>query len=95
VIEQRQHNAALKYGKYYGNAGSQYLSGYTVTAGTHMVQNGPARDGWTPPRGGAQGAAPAARGARGNNVPEPDAEPVIALPGGVQAGAAPRGRGQQ
>src|SRR6187551_1010380 len=28
------HNAALKYGKYYGNAGAQYVSGYTVTAGT-------------------------------------------------------------
>jgi 2-keto-3-deoxy-L-rhamnonate aldolase RhmA len=26
------HNAALKYGKYYGNAGAQYLNGYTVTA---------------------------------------------------------------
>ena len=46
------HNAALKYGKYYGNAGSQYVNGYTVTAGTRMVQNGPARDGWAPPRGG-------------------------------------------
>jgi 2-keto-3-deoxy-L-rhamnonate aldolase RhmA len=91
------HNAALKYGKYYGNAGSQYMNGYTVTAGTRMVQNGPARDGWTPPRGG-RGAAPAAGGGRGANVPEPDAEPVIGLPGGQQPGAAPtapRGRGGQ
>jgi len=94
------HNAALKYGKYYGNAGAQYLNGYTVTAGTHMVQNGPARDGWTPPRGGgpgARGAAPAAGRGRGN-TPEPDEEPVIGLPGGAQPGAAPtapRGRGQQ
>ena len=86
------HNAALKYGKYYGNAGSQYLNGYTVTAGTHFVQNGPARDGWTPPRGGggARGAAPAAGRGRGA-APEPDEEPVIGLPGG--APAAPRGRG--
>jgi 2-keto-3-deoxy-L-rhamnonate aldolase RhmA len=31
------HNAALKCGKYYGNAGAQYLNGYTVTAdsGSH------------------------------------------------------------
>jgi 2-keto-3-deoxy-L-rhamnonate aldolase RhmA len=94
------HNAALKYGKYYGNAGAQYLNGYTVTAGTHFIHNGPARDGCTPPRGGAgaRGAAPAAgRGGRGN-TPEPDEEPVIGLPGGQQpsaAPAAPRGRGTQ
>jgi len=92
------HNAALKYGKYYGNAGSQYLNGYTVTTGTHMVQNGPARDGWTPPRGGgggARGAAPAAGRGRGN-TPESEEEPVIGLPGGAQpGGAAQRGRGQQ
>ena len=82
------HNAALKYGKYYGNAGSQYLNGYTVTAGTRMVQNGPARDGWAPPRGGrgAAGAAPAAGRGRGENLPEPDAEPVLGLPGGAQPG---------
>ena len=42
------HDAALKYGKYYGNAGEQYLSGYTVSADTRMVQNGPACDGWRP-----------------------------------------------
>jgi 2-keto-3-deoxy-L-rhamnonate aldolase RhmA len=93
------HNAALKYGKYYGNAGSQYMRGYTVSAGTRMVQNGPARDGWTPPRGGrgATGAAPAAGRGRGN-LPEPDEEPVIGLPGGLQPGTAPttpRGRGGQ
>jgi hypothetical protein len=91
------NNAALKYGKYYGNAGSQYLSGYTVSANTRIVQNGPARDGWTPPRGGAaapRGAAPATGRGRGANIPEPDAEPVIGLPAGQQPGAAPpRGRG--
>ena len=91
------HNAALKYGKYYGNAGAQYLNGYTVTADTRFVQNGPARDGWTPPRGGggARGAAPA--GGRGRGAaPESDEEPVIGLPGGPQRGTAPatpRGQG--
>src|SRR6186713_874213 len=86
------HNAALKYGKYYGNAGQQYRTGYTVSADTRMVQDGPARDGWTAPRGGggaARGAAPAAGRGRGT-APEPDdAEPVIGLPGGQQPGAAP------
>jgi len=86
------HNAALKYGKYYGNAGQQYRTGYTVSADTRMVQDGPARDGWTAPRGGGgRGAAPAAGGGRGAAAPEPDAEPVIGLP----APAAPRGRGNQ
>jgi len=94
------HNAALKYGKYYGNAGAQFLSGYTVTEGTHFVQNGPARDGWTPPRGGrgAPAAAPAGGRGRGGNTPESDEEPVIGLPGGAQPGgapAAPRGRGNR
>jgi 2-keto-3-deoxy-L-rhamnonate aldolase RhmA len=77
------HDAALKYGKYFGNAGAQYLNGYVLSADTRMVQNGPARDGWAPPaRGGGagRGAAPAGRG-RGDNTPEPDAEPVIGLPG--------------
>ena len=78
------HDAALKYGKYFGNAGAQYLSGYVLSADTRMVQNGPARDGWTPPARGAgagRGAgAPSGRG-RGDSAPEPDAEPVIGLPG--------------
>ena len=98
------HDAALKYGKYFGNAGAQYLNGYVLSADTRMVQNGPARDGWTPPRGGGAGrggrgdTAPAGRG-RGDNVPEPDAEPVIGLPGGAPPGTSPPapgrgGRGQ-
>ena len=75
------HDAALKYGKYFGNAGAQYLNGYVLSADTRMVQNGPARDGWTPPRGGGagRGAAPAGRGGR-SNAPAPDPEPVIGLP---------------
>jgi 2-keto-3-deoxy-L-rhamnonate aldolase RhmA len=90
------HDAALKYGKYYGNAGQQYLTGYTVSADTRMVQNGPARDGWMPPRAGGPGRgdapAPAGRG-RGTNTPEPEAEPVIGLPGGAQPGTSAPGRG--
>jgi 2-keto-3-deoxy-L-rhamnonate aldolase RhmA len=67
------HDAALKYGKYYGNAGSQFLNGYTVSADTRMVQNGPACDGWTPP----------GRGGRGRGA-SPDEEPTA----GIAAGAA-------
>ena len=86
------HDAALKYGKYFGNAGAQYLNGYVLSADTRMVQNGPARDGWTPPRGGGpgRGAAPGGAPGRGaapggapgrGNLPEPDPEPVLGLPG--------------
>jgi hypothetical protein len=75
-------NAALKYGKYYGNAGQQYLNGYAVSADTRMVQNGPARDGWQPPRGGGPGPATApTTGGRGERTPE-EPEPVIGLPAG-------------
>jgi 2-keto-3-deoxy-L-rhamnonate aldolase RhmA len=66
------HDAALKYGKYYGNAGAQYLNGYTVSADTRMVQNGPACDGWRP----------AGRGRSG-----PEEEPVIGLPGDKKGAA--------
>ena len=52
------HDAALKYGKYFGNAGAQYLNGYVLSADTRMVQNGPARDGWTPPARGGAGPGP-------------------------------------
>jgi 2-keto-3-deoxy-L-rhamnonate aldolase RhmA len=93
-------NAALKYGKYYGNAGAQYLNGYAVSADTRMVQNGPARDGWTPPargRGAAgPGAPPAGRGRGTTPTPEPDPEPVIGLPGGTPPASSPAGgRGPQ
>jgi 2-keto-3-deoxy-L-rhamnonate aldolase RhmA len=63
------HDAALKYGKFYGNAGDQYLNGYTVSADTRMVQNGPACDGWKP----------SGRGTK------PDEEPVIGLSPGARA----------
>jgi 2-keto-3-deoxy-L-rhamnonate aldolase RhmA len=63
------HNAALRAGKYFGNAGAQYLTGHRLSAATRIVQNGPARDGWTPPgRGGRRGAGP-------------EEEPTIGLPG--------------
>ena len=90
----RVHDAALKYGKFFGNAGQQYLTGYTVSADTRMVQNGPARDGWMPPRAGGpgRGEAPAGRG-RGASAPEPEAEPVIGLPGGAQPGTSAPARG--
>jgi 2-keto-3-deoxy-L-rhamnonate aldolase RhmA len=65
------HDAALKYGKYYGNAGDQYLTGYTVSADTRMVQNGPACDGWRP----------VGRGGRGRGI-GPEEEPVVGLPTG-------------
>jgi len=77
------HDAALKYGKYYGNAGAQFLNGYTVSADTRMVQNGPACDGWTPP----------GRGGRGRGA-SPDEEPVVGLPtGGAPTPATARGGG--
>jgi 2-keto-3-deoxy-L-rhamnonate aldolase RhmA len=45
-------NAALKAGKYWGNAGQQYLTGNPLSADTRFVQNGPSMDGWTPPARG-------------------------------------------
>jgi 2-keto-3-deoxy-L-rhamnonate aldolase RhmA len=72
-------NAALKAGKYWGNAGAQYLTGNPLSADVRFVQNGPATDGWTPP---ARGRGPAE-------------EPTIGMPGGAQpgGGVAPAGGG--
>jgi 2-keto-3-deoxy-L-rhamnonate aldolase RhmA len=67
------HDAALKYGKYYGNAGEQYLTGYTVSADTRMVQNGPACDGWRPAGRGRQSQA--------------GEEPVVGMTSGGRAAA--------
>ncbi len=84
------HNAALKAGKYYGNAGEQYLTGNRLSAATRFVQNGPARDGWTVPAslrgGGRRGAA------QPGAAPPPLEEPVLGLPGGEQPGGARGGR---
>jgi 2-keto-3-deoxy-L-rhamnonate aldolase RhmA len=75
------HDATLRAGKYFGNAGAQYLNGYTVSADTRFVQNGPARDGWTPTRARGRGPgpeeeptvgvsdSPAGRGRRGGATP--------------------------
>ena len=60
-------NATLRAGKFWGNAGAQYLTGNPLSADVRFVQNGPSIDGWTPP----------ARG-RGNTTEEP----TIGLPGG-------------
>lgn len=81
-------NAANKFGKFYGNAGQQYLNGYVVSADTRMVQDGPARDGWQRPGRGAapgpgRGAAPAPAG-RGATPAAEEPEPVIGLPGGAR-----------
>ena len=77
----KTHDAALRAGKYWGNAGSQYLNGYVLSADTRFVQNGPARDGWTSPaRGGGRGRGP-------------EEEPTIGLPGGAQPGATGGRRG--
>ena len=53
-------NATLHAGKFWGNAGAQYLTGNPLSADVRFVQNGPSMDGWTPP----------ARG-RGNTSEEP------------------------
>jgi 2-keto-3-deoxy-L-rhamnonate aldolase RhmA len=74
------HNAALKAGKYWGNAGAQYLTGHPLSESTLFVQNGPSNDGFAFPARG-RGAAEAA-------------EPVIGGRGGEQpTGAGGGGRG--
>jgi 2-keto-3-deoxy-L-rhamnonate aldolase RhmA len=71
-------NATLRAGKFWGNAGQQYLTGNPLSADVRFVQNGPSMDGWTPP----------ARG-RGNSTEEP----TIGGPGG-RGGRGGGGRGQ-
>jgi 2-keto-3-deoxy-L-rhamnonate aldolase RhmA len=58
-------NATLRAGKFWGNAGQQYLTGNPLSPDVRFVQNGPSIDGWTPP-------------ARGRSTSE---EPTIGLPG--------------
>ena len=45
-------NATLKAGKYWGNAGQQYLEGHPLSADTRFVQNGPSNDGFAFPSRG-------------------------------------------
>lgn len=60
-------NATLHAGKYWGNAGAQYLTGNPLSADVRFVQNGPSIDGWTPP---ARGRGPTSE------------EPTIGVPDG-------------
>jgi 2-keto-3-deoxy-L-rhamnonate aldolase RhmA len=60
-------NATLHAGKFWGNAGAQYLTGNPLSPDTRFVQNGPSIDGWTPPSRGR------------SNTTE---EPTIGIPGG-------------
>lgn len=79
------HNAALKAGKFYGSAGSQYLTGNILSPDVRLVQDGPAWDGYTPP----------ARGGRGPAQPQ---EQTFGMPGDAAPaapGAAPGGRGRR
>ena len=45
-------NATLQAGKFWGNAGAQYLTGHPLSADVRLIQNGPSIDGWTPPQRG-------------------------------------------
>jgi 2-keto-3-deoxy-L-rhamnonate aldolase RhmA len=69
----KTHDAALRAGKYWGNAGAQFLTGNRLSADTRFVQNGPARDCWIPP-------------ARGRGRGSPD-EPTVGVAAGAQAPA--------
>jgi 2-keto-3-deoxy-L-rhamnonate aldolase RhmA len=46
------HNATLKAGKFWGNAGQQYLTGHRLSPATRFVQNGPSHDGFAFPARG-------------------------------------------
>ena len=63
-------NATLKAGKFWGNAGQQYLTGNPLSPDVRFVQNGPSMDGWTPPARGGRGAAeePTIGGGRGRGA---------------------------
>jgi hypothetical protein len=71
----KTHDAALRAGKYWGNAGAQFLTGNRLSADTRFVQNGPARDCWIPP----------ARG-RGRSALE---EPTLGVAAGTPPTVAP------
>jgi 2-keto-3-deoxy-L-rhamnonate aldolase RhmA len=65
-------NATLRAGKFWGNAGHQYLTGNPLSPDVRFVQNGPSSDGWTPPARGRSNSSeepgvgmPAGRGRRG------------------------------
>jgi 2-keto-3-deoxy-L-rhamnonate aldolase RhmA len=59
-------NATLRAGKFWGNAGQQYLTGNPLSADVRFVQNGPSMDGWTPSaRGRSTAEEPTVGGGRG------------------------------
>ncbi|HEX6465529.1 MAG TPA: hypothetical protein VFZ98_13800, partial [Vicinamibacterales bacterium] len=60
-------NATLHAGKFWGNAGAQYLTGNPLSPDVRLVQNGPSIDGWMPP----------ARGRRNSTE-----EPAVGVTGG-------------
>jgi 2-keto-3-deoxy-L-rhamnonate aldolase RhmA len=70
-------NATLRAGKFWGNAGAQYLTGNPLSPDVRFVQNGPSIDGWTPP----------SRGRRNSSE-----EPTIGLPGRGRRGGGAGGR---
>ena len=84
------HNATLRAGKYFGNAGAQYLTGNRISPGTRIVQNGPAHDGWTLASWKRTPATTPTPGRGAAPRPEQDEEPVIGMPGAE--GPAGRGR---
>src|SRR5580765_4138378 len=59
-------NATLRAGKFWGNAGEQYLTGNPLSPDVRFVQNGPSMDGWAPPaRGRGNVEEPTIGGGRG------------------------------
>jgi 2-keto-3-deoxy-L-rhamnonate aldolase RhmA len=58
-------NATFMAGKFWGNAGQQYLTGNPLSADVRFVQNGPSMDGWTPPARGRGAEEPTIGGGRG------------------------------
>jgi 2-keto-3-deoxy-L-rhamnonate aldolase RhmA len=58
-------NATFRAGKFWGNAGAQYLTGNPLSPDVRFVQNGPSMDGWTPPsRGRGNAEEPTVGGGR-------------------------------
>ena len=79
-------NATLKAGKYWGNAGAQYLTGHPLSESTLFVQNGPSNDGFAFPsrgRGAAEREEPVIGGRGGE-------QPTGAGRGGRRGGGAPK-----
>jgi 2-keto-3-deoxy-L-rhamnonate aldolase RhmA len=80
------HNAALKAGKFYGSAGSQYLTGNILSPDVRLVQDGPAWDGYVAQRG----RGPAQPAEQTIGVPGDGTTP--AAPGAAPGGGGGRGR---